>query len=215
MSVEERIEVVNSLLGARLSHAGFYRHDGDADWRRERTPEIQDRILILYGRKYAPEMVSCSPMVSVYSPPLVAQIKRRFGAKFASNNFGARNIGLFMPPRTFLSWDCGVKNRPEVVAGEIGDCFIKYCLPDMERVKTLDDLAGFVEREVQSIDPHNQILSNVAPTCLLFMCGKKEECRQRLMRMLSFLDQINESGKWAAQYLPRREKIEKFIKDIS
>ena len=213
LTVEGRIEVVNSLLDTCLSHIGFYRYKRDADWRRERSSTIQDRILILYGRKYAPEMVSCSPMASVYSPLLVDEIKKRYGAKFAANNFGARNIGLFTPSNTFLSWDCSVKNCPEVIATEVGDCFLKYCLPEIEKVKNLDDLTVFIEGR-QFTDPHNQILSNVAPTCLLFLRGKNEECKCRLMKMLSLFDQISESGKWAAQYLPKREKIEKFIKNL-
>lgn len=215
MTVEEGIEMLSFHLDTRLSHAGFSRHGGIEDWRRERSSDLHDRLLVLYGRKYSPALVSCSPMVSVYSPALVNQVRKWFGEKFSTNNFGAKNVGFYTPSRRFLSWDCTTKSNPEVIAKEIGDCFIEYCLPELERVRTLNHLLECIDQECVSSDAHNWIISNIAPTCLLFLAGRSEECRERLIKMSSLYDELNERDKWGAQFLPKRDRVEKFINSLA
>lgn len=214
LSVAERIAVLNSVLDERLDDAGFYRLGEDADWRRERSAAVHDRLVVSYGRKYAPASVSCSPVVEVYSSALVEEVRKRFGAEFSKNNFGARNLGFYMPCHTFSSWDCGQEFGPTQVANEIADAFLRYGVPILEKVRSFDDLAAFIEHIRVDDDPHNKMMSSIAPACLAFLRGRNEECRRKLIEMLADLDQIGDRDPWASKHLPKRTRIEKFINSL-
>lgn len=202
---------INDAIDAQLQSHGFVRKQSEARWLRLRSEEFQDCLVISYGKRYFPAILYCTPMVSVYCPPMLKEIKRWFGARFAENDFGAKNLGGLMPEGLFRSWEYRPENRTDKIGMEIADAFLHHGLPIVESINSYSALKQYIGQSTKVADAHNKLLRNIAPCCLAYLAGDLKACASHLTEMLALHDELNDGNQFEAKFLPQHAKLENFL----